>query len=280
MAALEKADGRAAALLETQRLPALGRDEIHVWRVSLHRSEKPLEGLAAVLSGDEGQRAARYRFARDRDRFVAARGLLRVLLGMYLNVEPRQLRFAYNPYGKPALVPQPDGTDVEFNLSHSGDLALYAIARGRAVGIDVERIDPAKGTMEIADRFFSAAEIKSLRELPQELRTAGFFNCWTRKEAYIKARGLGLAIPLDQFDVSLKPGEAARLIDARCEPGGASRWRLVELDAGAGYAAAVAAEGQDWRLRCFDWGEVASLPFKTFKPFNRFAPFKTSSAML
>ena len=193
---------------------------------------------------DEKSRAARFRFARDRNHFIAARGILRELLGGYLHRSPAELEFDYGPSGKPALRTEGPSSPVRFNLSHSHGLAVYAFALGREVGIDLEPIRPDFAADDIAGRYFSTRELNELRALPPELRPEGFFLCWTRKEAYVKARGEGLQIPLDSFSVSLTPGEPEVL-----ESADSSRWSLRSFEPAPRYVAAVVGEGQGWRLR-------------------------------
>jgi 4'-phosphopantetheinyl transferase len=242
---------------------ALSNDDIHVWRTSLDLSESCVQRLRRTLSEDELNRAARFYFERDRIHFIVARGVLRDILSRYLGLAPGHLRFSYTSYGKPALVASHGGDTLNFNLSHSHGYALYAVTRGREIGVDIEYIRPDFATEEIAERFFSARETAALRALPGEVRHEAFFLCWTRKEAYIKARGEGLSHPLDQFDVSLIPGESARLLGTRGDPQELFRWSLQELFPGPGYAAALAAEGRDWRLACWQWPEEADVRDKT-----------------
>jgi 4'-phosphopantetheinyl transferase len=222
----------------------LERFDVHVWRVVLDQPAIRLQSLWEQLAPEERDRAARFHFPKDRDRFVAARGLLRVILGAYLGVDPAGLRFTKNAYGKPALAEQRGPDDLRFNLSHSHELVLYAITRGREVGIDVEWMRPDLADEEIAARFFSPREVAALRALPEPQRLEAFFNCWTRKEAFIKARGEGLSLPLDEFDVSLAPGEPAALLGTCWDPHEAGRWSLRALSPGPGYAAALAVEGE------------------------------------
>ena len=173
-----------------------------------------------------------------------------MLLGRYLGVPPETLSFDYGPFGKPRLTGLK--TPLQFNASHSGHILLIAIMLDRAIGIDVERIRSNLSVLDIAERFFSPLERAALAALPETLRTNAFFDCWTRKEAYIKARGEGLSLPLNGFDVSFLPGEPAQLLATRPDAAEASRWRLRELDVADGYKAALAVEGAQWRLKCFD----------------------------
>ncbi|MCZ7569866.1 MAG: 4'-phosphopantetheinyl transferase superfamily protein [Ardenticatenaceae bacterium] len=225
-------------------------DEVHVWRASLNVATVQLQGLLDLLAPDETRRAERFYFQEDRNRFIVARGVLRIILSRYLDMRPDDLRFHTNRYGKPALdCARKHGEWLSFNLSHSGELALYAVARGRGVGVDLERIRPHIAGEEIAARFFSPRENAALRTVPPEQRHAAFFTCWTRKEAYIKARGEGLSYPLDQFDVSLHPGEPARLLSAAGDPAEAGRWSVRELRPGPDYMAALVVEGHGWKLK-------------------------------
>lgn len=234
--------------------PRAGRDEVHVWRASLMRPPSEVEALRALLSDDELARADAFRFRRDRDSFVAARGILRTILGRYLRRPPGRLSFNYNHYGKPELRDAGDAEPLRFNLAHAGGVALYAVTRGREVGVDVELVREGVACEEIAGHFFSRREVETLRALPAEVRTEGFFNCWTRKEAFVKALSKGLSFPLDQFDVSLAPGEPAMLLEVRGDDvRGASRWSLRELRPGFGCVAAVVVEGDGWRLDCWQW---------------------------
>jgi 4'-phosphopantetheinyl transferase len=227
-------------------------DEIHVWRATLGLPANNVAALENFLSSDERKNMDRYRFEQDRRRHLVGRGLLRMLLGRYLDVAPHQLRFDYTPRGKPYLAPGLAQQSLEFNVAHSGELVLIAVA-GCAVGVDVEQIRADIEVGPIAARFFSSKEQRTLGTLAGALQIDAFFSCWTRKEAYIKARGGGLSLPLDQFDVSLMPGQAAQLLETRPDPAEARRWRLVELDVAAEYKAALAVEGTGWTLRCWDW---------------------------
>jgi 4'-phosphopantetheinyl transferase len=231
----------------------LDRRDVHVWRVALEQPPLVTQSLWRILTPDEKGRAERYHFRRDRDHFVVARGALRTILGRYLDTPPDRLRFRYGPYGKPALSSHGDAGALRFNISHSHGLALCAVTRGREIGVDVEHVREEVAGEEIAEQFFSRREVATLRALPPHMRAQGFFNCWTRKEAYIKARGEGLSLPLDEFDVSLSPGEPAALLGAREKTHGAERWALRELAPGHGYVAAMAVEGHDWQPSHWHW---------------------------
>jgi len=231
----------------------LGCDEVHVWRAALDQTSSQIQSFLHTLAADEQARAGRFYFETDRERFIVARGLLRAILGGYLNRAPEGLSFCYSSHGKPALTGESGGDAIRFNVAHSHEVALYAVTRGRQLGIDVERIRFDLSVAEIAERFFSPREVATLRALPAELQRQAFFHCWTRKEAYIKARGQGLSLPLDQFDVSLAPGEPVAVLGTQQDPSEASHWSLQELTPAAGYVAALAVEGHGWRLTCWQW---------------------------
>lgn len=231
----------------------LQADEIHVWRASLDQPEITFQRLEATLAPDERVRAARFHFTKDRRNYIAARGILRALLGGYTKSDARALEFSYNAYGKPALKRAAHQADVRFNLAHSRTLALYAFALCREVGIDVEYMKPHIEALPVAQHSFSRDEQAALRALSPEERLQGFYNGWTRKEAYIKARGMGVSLGLERFDVSLKPREPAALLHSREDTQEPSRWALIELVPGEGYAGALAVEGHGWRLRYFQW---------------------------
>ncbi len=226
----------------------LREGEVHVWRVFLDCQEVVLRRLEATLAPDEKARASRYLFERDRNGFITARGVLRELLGRYLKCSPAQVKFDYGPRGKPYLLPGFVEPPVQFSVSHSHGLALLAFAVGLDLGVDVELVRPDFASDDIAERYFSPQEVSELRALPPPLRAEGFFLCWTRKEAYVKARGEGLQIPLNSFCVSLTPGQPERLQSAD-----SSRWSLVSLRPDPEYVGALVGEGRGWRLRCWDW---------------------------
>jgi 4'-phosphopantetheinyl transferase len=230
----------------------LSESHVHVWRVFLNASQEVRDAVVQVLSEEERMRASRFYFERDRHRWIIARGVLRMILARYLQMEPEKLLFVFNQYGKPALAPFYD-SKFEFNLSHSDDIALYALTYGRQVGVDVEYMKEDIEYDELARVSFSPDERAVLRSLSGEAKREAFYNCWTRKEAYIKARGMGLSLPLDLFDVSLRPGEAAGLLASREDPREVNRWSFQNLFPGTDYAGALAVEGSGWQLNCWQW---------------------------
>jgi 4'-phosphopantetheinyl transferase len=232
---------------------SVAADEVHVWRIALDWPPARIEAMTSLLSADERQKAGRFHFAQDRVRSIVGRGVLRTLLARWAKTEPKQLRFEYGSFGKPCLAGNFSDVPLQFNISHSGDLVLIALTVGRAIGVDVERVRNDLEADQIAARFFSPYERQALRSVPEHLRFGAFFDCWTRKEAYIKAIGGGFSLPLDQFDVSLTPGEPARLLATRPDAAEAGRWAIQPLDVGADYRAAVAVEGAGWRIEMRDW---------------------------
>ncbi|MEE3258176.1 MAG: 4'-phosphopantetheinyl transferase superfamily protein [Candidatus Latescibacterota bacterium] len=228
--------------------PALATDEIHVWCLGLDGANADFAVLASCLSRDEHKRADRLIHERHRLRFIVARATLRRLLAQYLDLDPGAVAFAYGEHGKPALV---EG-GLFFNMSHSHEMALYAVAQGREVGVDVEWPRPKVAHERIAARFFSLEEQEALGELSEADRPAAFYNIWTRKEAYLKARGDGITAGLDTFSVSL--GDEAALLRSDEGRDEVARWQLVTLEPEPGYVAALCAEGQ-WQLRCFGWSD-------------------------
>jgi 4'-phosphopantetheinyl transferase len=233
--------------------PELAAEEVHVWRIPLECGTADLDRLRTLLADDERQRSERFYFEKDRRYFIAGRGALRSLVAGYLARHPSEIRFAYTSYGKPMLAGQSGEVELRFNLSHSHGLALLAVTRGRDVGVDLEHIRDDLNGEQLAERFFSPREVEILRSLAPELRREAFFHCWTRKEAYIKANGKGLSLPLDQFDVTLRPGEPAALLATHYDPSEAPRWSMRGLSPGEGFVGALAVEGHFGQLWCGQW---------------------------
>ena len=243
--------------------PTLTADGIHLWLADLDRLPKSLAQLAATLTADERERAARFHFPAHRDRFVVGRGLLRTLLGAYLNRPAMALCFACGPRGKPLLAGEDADAGLHFNLSHSGERALYAIAR-REVGVDLECLNRVVNDAAVAERVCTPREWAAFQALPAERFREAFFSCWTRKEAIAKALGDGLASGLRNLEVCF-PDD--RLPDGRVGLRDASgrEWSVLNLPLDAGWRGALAAEGQDWRWQGWCWTRFSScsLPFSS-----------------
>jgi 4'-phosphopantetheinyl transferase len=221
----------------------------HVWLAALPDERARTAGAGGILSPDELERAARFIRPEDRDRFITGRSILRMILGRYTGRAPESLEFSYSPHGKPALRHR---TDLRFNLSDSRMLVLVAVACKQEVGIDIEHSRSNVAAMEIAGRFFSPAEIAALRAIPPDGRIQAFFRCWTRKEAYLKARGEGLSLPLSRFSVSFAPGAPAALLHSEDDPGEPGRWSLRDIPI-PDYCAALAVAGPCSSLRYWRW---------------------------
>lgn len=235
---------------------ALSHHEVHVWRASLEQPSSYVQSLMQTLSPDEQIRARCLYFEQDRTRFVVGRGLLRNILGCYLNVEPHRLRFGYEPAGKPALATGLDAEGLQFNVSHSHDLVLYAITRYRKIGIDLERVRLLLDAERTIAQIFSPHEQAVFRSLAPYQQQNVFFHGWTRKEAYTKACGDGLARPLDRIEVSLVPWEPVRFLRIDGDPQEARRWSLFELRPATDYIGALAVEGTRWTLKCWQWSDT------------------------
>lgn len=231
----------------------LSHDEVHVWCARLTATDRCIRDLWGTLARDEVWRAERYRFTEDRDRFVVARSLLRCILGRYLAMAPEEVEIQYGPFGRPILPKVAGRTGLQFSVSHSSGMVLYAMARERQVGIDLERIRALPDVRALVEGCFSPTERAAFCALPSEQQLLAFFRCWTRKEAFIKAKGQGLSFALDRFEVSMAPGEAARLLHVDGDPREASRWSLRELSPGHDYVAALAVEGRGLRLSYWRW---------------------------
>jgi 4'-phosphopantetheinyl transferase len=232
----------------------LSADEVHLWRAFLDQSPEQIGELGQTLSDEERARARRFHFDRDRRRFIVGRGVLRTILGQYLGFEPAQVRFSLGPHGKPYLADGPGDCKLCFNLAHSSEIALYAFSLRRKVGVDVEQLRFLADAEQIAEHFFSPGEKAVWDSLPPAHRQAAFYNCWTRKEAYIKATGKGLSERLDLIDVSLAPGEQVQVLSVAGDRREALRWSMMSLTPAPEYVAALVVEGHGWQLRCWQYG--------------------------
>ena len=222
--------------------------EIHIWRAYLHDLES-LPLYQSLLSADELARAERYHFADDKRKYILARGILRTLLGRYLNIEPAALHFEYGKQGKPAIVLNQNKINLQFNISHSADMACYAFTLNEAIGIDVEYHNEDLAYLEIAKRFFSAKEMEQLIQQPEMQQNSFFYGLWTCKEAYIKALGQGLFLALDQFSIQFLPCNKI-LIESAYQTG---RWELKLVNTSAEYTIAVAMARGNNRIQYYEY---------------------------
>ena len=222
----------------------LGEAEVHLWSSSLSLRESSRDKFYRTLSAEERERAANFRFPEHRDAYIVSRGLLRAILSQYSNEAPERLVISYGSNGKPRLV----GAPIYFNVAHSGQRVVFAIAREQMLGVDIELVRLMPNLEEIAMQFFSVPEYEDLLQVPEQERVNAFFRCWTRKEAYVKATGDGLQERLDQFQVSLKPGEPAKFVVIDAGRADAGHWSLFDWSPEKGYAGAIAVYGTGWQL--------------------------------
>jgi 4'-phosphopantetheinyl transferase len=232
--------------------PAFPADHVDVWRVRL---DEPVETTFApnILSSDELTRASRFHFEKDRLHFARCRSALRFLLSRYLGIPAAEIRFEYQPSGKPKLAAQQNPRRLRFNVSHSAGLALIAVSADHRLGIDIEKIRSDVDITTLAERFFSARERAGLRALPDHLRVPAFFACWTRKEAFLKATGDGLSFPLADFSVTTHPDLDPALEEIRGNTIARKQWFLADLSVFEGYCATVAFERSHSRLETYAW---------------------------
>lgn len=225
--------------------PALGDRQVHVWRIPLGVGAGNVARLRSILSPDERQRADRFLKQEIGDRFVIARGSLRRVLGAYLGMAPAELEFTYSGLGKPSLT----GVDLNFNLSHSHELAVLAVAQGGELGVDVEYLRPQANFKAIATRFFAPEEVDAIEQLPAEVQLRAFFSCWTRKEAILKAVGKGLTYPLNQVVVSVDPDETPTII--RATDPQAAGLKLFPIDLDDAYISALTAQSRTLEVNIY-----------------------------
>ena len=232
-----------------------------MWCLTLDLPEATIDSLRTILSADEAARAARYLFDKHRRRFIACRGQVRQILAGYLCADPAEIGFSYGAKGKPALAGPWSESKIQFNVSDSHELALCALVMNRDLGVDLEHIRSPSDFEGLAERFFAAREVDMLRSLPDERRLDAFFNCWTRKEAVLKAVGIGLAMPLNRVEVTLAPQDPAKVLIYAGDAAAADSWWLQSLDPAMGYVGALASRGSSlqvmpWR---FDAGITQSI---------------------
>lgn len=236
---------------QAEKHPHLSSQDVHIWRAFFDVWQAEIPRLTSVLSADEKERARRFYFEKDRSASIISRSLLRILLGRYCSLDPEHIAFNYNKYGKPTLIQDNQQVPIYFNLAHSHNTVVYAFTFIDAVGIDVEYIRSNIEYEELAQHYFSPSEVAQLQAVSDTQKPQTFYAGWARKEAYIKARGKGLSIALDSFDVTLRPDVPAKLVACREEPQAVESWSLYELPAEEHYASALALKGQCEELRYF-----------------------------
>ncbi|MEW6237226.1 MAG: 4'-phosphopantetheinyl transferase superfamily protein [Candidatus Omnitrophota bacterium] len=237
------ADSRPAVWSDPPASLILCPQEVHVWRAHLDITPQTLGRFYLLLSEEERVRTDRFCFPKHRNRFIASHGALREILSRYLSIDSQEIAYRNNDYGKPYLANSP----IEFNLSHSHLMALIAVAERRRIGVDVEWMRENIEYESIARRFFSPQEAANIKSIPS------FFHCWTRKEAYIKAQGMGLSIPLDSFEVSTDPNDEEVRLTIHDPANERERWTIKTIDVKEGYAAAAAVEDETGVFHFWEW---------------------------
>lgn len=233
--------------LKPQDLPA---KKIHVWYCDFDLNRKKIDYYCALLSVDETKKAGRFRFKRDKNCFIITRGILRMLISSYLKTNPEDLNFKYTSFGKPYLAIE---NQLKFNISHSGNMAVFAFFQGTEIGVDIEKIKNDFNVLELAQNFFSKTEIIALEKQSIESLPKAFFRCWTRKEAFIKAEGSGLSFPLDQFAVSLDHDIEADLLETQWNPEEKNEWQLFSFIPEVGYVGALALADTSGQISYYNW---------------------------
>lgn len=222
------------------------QDELYLIFSRLRAPGELIQDLWQLLSLDERERANRFRFEKHRSDFVVARGLLRIILGRCVGIEAANIQFDYGAHGKPTLSDHPR---ISFNLSHSEDLVVYAIGSGQQLGVDLESVRTLEDMSQVAQSYFCSAEHREFLGVPEALRARAFFNCWTRKEAFVKAVGQGLSYPLHRFQVTLQPGQPAEFVHIDGRPGSQTVWSLYDAMPSDTYAAALAVKSRISHVR-------------------------------
>lgn len=233
--------------------PTLPENDVHIWRADLSDPPENLDIYFRYLSAEEHARAARFYFEHLRQRFILSHSLLRILLGGYLGFEPSAISFESAERGKPHLSGELTSCGLEFNLAHSGDMALFGFRRGASLGVDIEHLRPMPDLERVAARYFSLHEQEQLSQLPAHKKVDGFFKCWTCKEAFIKNIGDGLYYPLDQFEVDVDPDQPACLLRVASDPHETSHWLMEYFLAGESYPSALAIRGEVGRVKFLNY---------------------------
>lgn len=233
--------------LERKELP---EKTIHFWCCDFNQNKDKLESHISLLSKDEKIRSGKFKFDKDRECYIISRGILRLLLGSYLDINPKHIKFKYTSYGKPILDFK---NDLKFNISHSGNRAAFAFFKNQEIGVDIEKIKDDFDVLELAQNFFSKKEIEVLERQSKVDLPRAFFRCWTRKESFIKAEGSGLSFPLDKFAVSLENDEEAELLETQWDSKEKDQWQLFSFIPAEGYIAAVAVKQQVTQISYLNW---------------------------
>ncbi len=231
----------------------LNDQNVHLWLATQNIENDYIASLYAILSNDEKERANRFYFEKDRNSYIVSRALLRILIGKYLNQKPDSIIFKYAKYDKPYISEHLNYLNLQFNVSHSHGKVLIGFTKIRNIGVDIELVRTLEGAADIVNRNFSQYERHIYNSLPKSLQDRAFFNCWTRKEAFIKAIGKGLTYPLDAFTVSIAPMEEARLLDVKNDSQEKEKWILKDIGINADYVAAMVIESGECQLACYKW---------------------------
>jgi 4'-phosphopantetheinyl transferase len=240
----------------TLRWPRLDYGSVHLWRINVDRPTNEIAACAKLLSADEIDRAARFVFATDRNQFAICRGALRILLAEYLSISPKAVTFRCNEYGRPELARLAPDLPLRFNVSHAGSWGLIALALDQRIGVDIEHVRPLDNVDQVARTFLSPSEFDVFVGLPDAVRQVAFFNGWTRKEAFIKACGVGLAKPLTEFTVSLLPGDPVCVMHRHGDPSESADWTLFAFEPLSDYIAACAVDWSDPNIMYLEMGEM------------------------
>lgn len=228
----------------------LGEKEIHVWRINFNAQLKAQRFFHDLLNPDEKDRVSKFRFAKDKRKFNISRGVLRILVGEYLEMDPQKVTFRYEKYGKPQLQHE---TRMKFNVSHSGDMAIIGFVKDYDIGVDIEHVKNDFNVLDLAENFFSRHEIEMLRTIPPKEQPLAFYRCWTRKEAFIKAEGSGLSFPLHEFTVSMTKDNEAKLEHTDWNPDAKHQWSMFSFKPAQNYIAALAINDSATSFKVFDW---------------------------
>lgn len=235
------------------RRKELSEKKIHFWYCDFAENIDALESYYSLLSSDEKERSRKFKFDKDSNCYIISRGILRFLTGIYLNMNPKNIKFKYTSFGKPLLDFE---TDLKFNISHSGNMAVFAFFKNQEIGVDIEKIKNDFNVMELAQNFFSKTEIEALERVPKKELSRAFYRCWTRKESFIKAEGTGLSFPLNQFSVSLEDDKHAELLETKWNSKEKKEWQLFSFIPTIGYIAAVALKNSLATISYHNWDSI------------------------